>query len=395
MKKLVRISGLVRLANHVRQTLAHPAAAEQVARVRESVESQLADLGEYLASQGVSENSLATPSLRALRFLKSVPWDQVPRDQANLSSAAGPAATLRAPALSAYARRLQRLLADPSMAGSVEAIGRTLQTNLDQFSRSLETAGATPAALTKNARLDFAWLSLLASENDLERYRSAVMTATPIFQRVAPDAHCRLPVRIHFPPMPGIFRFRSSSHGTTVMLPVAMIAFDAAGFEDVAALSLGRDRARRQAVVQRMEAEPFQAVRARFDALSGNVGQQRGAFHNLNESFDRVNARYFDGKMPRPRLTWGSVFTRSKLGHYEAVTDTVLISASLDQRNVPELAMDFLMYHELLHKKHRTQWSRGRGYVHTPAFKTDERRFEGWERAEKMLEQVARGRVID
>jgi hypothetical protein len=394
VSKSIRISGLVRLANQVRQATAHPPSAGQIAQLRQSVESQIAQLGEYLASEGVSEKSLAQPSQRALRFLRSLPWDRI--EQSAASEVGGrPGRTLRAPALAAYTKRMQRLLADPSTAGSIEFIRTSLQNNLTQLDGALRTAGGTPAALTKNARLDFGWVSLLASEDYIEKYLSAVTVATPIFERFALVARCRLPIRIHFVPNPGIFRFRSSPLGTVVKLPIGMIAFDAGGFEDIAALSLGHQSSRRQPVIQRMDTEEFQTVRARFDALSGNVGQQRGAFHNLNQSFDRVNARYFDGKMPRPRLTWGSVFTRSKLGHYEGVSDTVQISASLDQGNVPELAMDFLMYHELLHKKHRTEWRSGRGYVHTPAFKEDERRFEGWEQAEKMLEQVARRGAID
>jgi hypothetical protein len=179
------------------------------------------------------------------------------------------------------------------------------------------------------------------------------------------------------------------------MLPMGMIAFDAPDFEDLAAFSLGRDRARRQSVLQRIEREPYRQMQARFDLLSGNVGQQLGAFHDLNASFDRVNSRYFDGNMPRPRLTWGSAFTIRKLGHYQRTNDTVQISASMDQQHVPQLALDFLMYHELLHKKHQTKWKQGRGYAHTPAFRHDEQNFEGYEQAEKMLHEIARGATID
>jgi hypothetical protein len=68
-----------------------------------------------------------------------------------------------------------------------------------------------------------------------------------------------------------------------------------------------------------------------------------------------------------------------------------MISSTLDQAKVPEFVVDFLMYHELLHKKHGIRWSAGgRGYAHTAAFYSDEKRFEGFERAEKWLEKLAR-----
>lgn len=392
--RLIRVSGIVRLASRVRQALALPQSAAQIAAMRASVQSQLEQLAEYFATEGVSSDDLPLPSQRALQFLQAVPWDQA-AERATAGPGTRAVPTLRAPALSAYAKRMQRILAEPSTAGSIDALRKSLQTNLSQFDAALRSAGQTPDALKKNARSDLAWVSLLASEDFLEKYLSAVTTATAIFQRIAPAAGCRLPVRVHFVPLAGIFRFRSSPRGTAVMLPMGMIAFDAADFEDLAAFSLGRDRARRQSVLQRIEAVPYQHLQARFDLLSGNVGQHLGAFHDLNASFDRVNSRYFDGSMPRPRLTWGSAFTTRKLGHYQRTNDTVQISASMDQQHVPQLALDFLMYHELLHKKHQTKWKAGRGYAHTPAFRQDERQFEGYEEAEKMLHEIARGATID
>ncbi|MCF7866363.1 hypothetical protein K9M18_02940, partial [Candidatus Woesearchaeota archaeon] len=68
----------------------------------------------------------------------------------------------------------------------------------------------------------------------------------------------------------------------------------------------------------------------------------------LVESFDRMNYEYFDGEMEIPNLRWGGkAFT--KLGHYEYASNLVVISDIF--RNEKEL-LDYIMYHELLHKKH-------------------------------------------
>jgi hypothetical protein len=117
----------------------------------------------------------------------------------------------------------------------------------------------------------------------------------------------------------------------------------------------------------------------------------RGAFFDLGDSFDRVNARYFGGEMKRPRLTWSRSFTRRKFGHYDHVKDWVMVSSTLDQPQVPEFVVDFLMYHELLHKKHGIHWVNGRGLAHTRAFYADERRFERFDEAEAWLKKLARG----
>ncbi len=88
----------------------------------------------------------------------------------------------------------------------------------------------------------------------------------------------------------------------------------------------------------------------------------------LKASFDRVNEKYFAGTMELPNLTWGQESFR-KLGHYHYGSDTVLLSTILleDRR-----MLDFVMYHELLHKKHGITPG---GRAHTKAFRLDEAKF--------------------
>jgi hypothetical protein len=56
---------------------------------------------------------------------------------------------------------------------------------------------------------------------------------------------------------------------------------------------------------------------------------------------------------------------------------------------VPSLLVDYLMYHELLHKKHGTTVVNGRRLVHTPAFQQDELKFVGYEAAKCLLNDLA------
>jgi hypothetical protein len=113
-----------------------------------------------------------------------------------------------------------------------------------------------------------------------------------------------------------------------------------------------------------------------------------GRHHNLNAAFDRVNRAYFGGKMPRPKLTWNATFTRRKLGHYDFHTDTVMLSITLDDPKVPNYVVDFVMYHELLHKQLGVRAVNGRRRVHTPEFRRAERRFREWRKAERWLQGV-------
>jgi len=66
-----------------------------------------------------------------------------------------------------------------------------------------------------------------------------------------------------------------------------------------------------------------------------------------------------------------------------------MISASLDNTDVPAYVVDFIIYHELLHKKHGICWANGRGYVHTPEFQKEERQFGQYIDAEAVLRKLA------
>ncbi len=90
----------------------------------------------------------------------------------------------------------------------------------------------------------------------------------------------------------------------------------------------------------------------------------------LFESFMRVNRLYFAGLMERPNLRLSE--SLNPVGTYEYGTDTITISQFLLER--PDL-LDYVMHHEMLHKKHKFPSKPGRQCHHGPAFKADEARY--------------------
>lgn len=101
----------------------------------------------------------------------------------------------------------------------------------------------------------------------------------------------------------------------------------------------------------------------------------------LEDSFNRVNEKYFYGLIEKPNLKFGRN-SFSKLGSYEYGSDTIVISNIF--RNNLEL-LDYIMYHEVLHKKHKFHNKNGRSYHHTKEFKKKEKQFED-QNIEKKLE---------
>lgn len=107
----------------------------------------------------------------------------------------------------------------------------------------------------------------------------------------------------------------------------------------------------------------------------------------LEESFDRVNAAYFCGMIDKPNLQWGSGST-SRLGCYEYGSDTITISAIF--KDTKKELLDYIMHHEMLHKKFKFQDSNGRKLHHSPEFKEMERMFENRDFLEKEVSRLAR-----
>ena len=75
-----------------------------------------------------------------------------------------------------------------------------------------------------------------------------------------------------------------------------------------------------------------------------------GAHHSLDESFERVNSTYFQSQLAKPQLCWSPVRARRLLGSYHERKDRLIISQVFDSPKIPLWVLDYLMFHELLHK---------------------------------------------
>jgi len=114
----------------------------------------------------------------------------------------------------------------------------------------------------------------------------------------------------------------------------------------------------------------------------------RGIFHNLEEVFDELNRAHFNGLMARPALGWSHVISRTRLGHYDPSHHTIMISRVFDDLRVPRLALEYVMFHEMLHLYYPTQHKGTRRCVHTPEFKAHEKRFPQFEEAKTLLKKL-------
>ena len=100
-----------------------------------------------------------------------------------------------------------------------------------------------------------------------------------------------------------------------------------------------------------------------------------GRFYNLDEVFDTLNLRFFAGLLGRPELTWSEHHAKRSLGHYDAAHNTIVVSRVFDRPSSPRYAIEYLLYHEMLHLKHPVRMRGVRRCVHSQEFKAEEARF--------------------
>ena len=112
-----------------------------------------------------------------------------------------------------------------------------------------------------------------------------------------------------------------------------------------------------------------------------------GAHHDLRQAFRRVNRQYFNGTIPDITLTWGRE-SRRRLGHYDAHHTTIVVSRIFDRPSVPDVLVDFIIYHELLHFVIPTAIRNGRRVIHPPEFRRRERLFHDYPRVKEMLKRL-------
>jgi hypothetical protein len=385
----LRIGGLVRMANRARRELAQPLSAQQRAHLQGMVTEALAQVDRILAQHGAQLQDLPAPTRRAYAFLASLDF-AAPAPQASTDAAPPPRGSVSLTGLTSFWQHILDGLAQAATPDAQVKLYESIRTTSQKIERQLRNEQLGAAQLAVPSRAAFSWLLFFAERSNFDEYLAALGRATPILTAgVAALLRFPAPVRVHFRPGPGLYRVRGGPDGTRAMLPTPMITFSAELFMRLAELMF-RGAPTRQLVLEATASEAYQDLLAELDARAGVAEHAQGAFHDLSASFERVRQAYFDGTLTRPRLTWSRTFTGRKLGHYDRITDTVMISCSLDRADLPTVALDFLIFHELLHKQLGVTWTGGRMAVHTPEFRAAEQRFAHYAEAEALLKKLAR-----
>jgi hypothetical protein len=387
MKRL-HIRGLVRIADRTRLALASPVSSLDATQLREHALDAIRTVDAIVAKHGLRVEQLPTPTRNAYRYLAAINWASVQPDAA-CTVRQPKRGEIRFTGLSSFFDGLLHELGGLEPKADTQASFEAIRRTAERLTGSLTKDAMDKSQLTLESRGILSWLAFFGRRENFDRLVSAIRhTRSALAAAFEQHRSFQLPVAVHFRPMKGLYRVRRSRDATVVRFPTPMISFDADGLAHLAALICGDTGARRP-ILERMASRAYQAMLAELEDPASGV-RSVGAFHDLDAAFQRVTSAYFASGMAKPRLVWSRRITSCKFGHYDPVRDELMVSATLDSRDVPSYVIDFVVYHELLHKKHGATWQNGRQAVHTSAFRGDERCFAEYAAAEETLKQLAK-----
>lgn len=119
------------------------------------------------------------------------------------------------------------------------------------------------------------------------------------------------------------------------------------------------------------------------------VSGPKGGHYDLEEIFEKLNHEHFFGLMARPALGWSLRVSRGTLGHYDPSHNAIILSKLLDSDKAPRVAVEYVMFHEMLHLRYPVEHRGLRRCVHTPEFKEAEKQFPHFKEAKELLKKLS------
>ena len=130
--------------------------------------------------------------------------------------------------------------------------------------------------------------------------------------------------------------------------------------------------------------------RMRFHRVPLRHAGPRGQQFDLAKLFEQLNGKYFSGRLRMPHIGWSARGWRRQFGCYDPGPNQILLNRRLDHPRVPQCAVEYVLFHEMLHVKHPTRRSGCSLVSHSREFRAEEKRFAEFDRARRVLDRLAR-----
>jgi len=389
----VRISGLVRLSNQVNNQLVEGIPQRQLKHFREIVVGAVTRVEEICANAGCTPDHLPAPSRRAYHFLKEIDLDRVQaREPVKMHRS-----TVKIRNVVSNHDYLQKRINDLTLgkgpAAASEELLPLVGSWCEQIDGFLAKAGQGPASMNVRSRRAYALIKFLSEPERLKEHVDSVYLFLSLIHQL--DFVPReVPPVVEMAWTSHLYSYKRDARKSRYQLCESFVGADEAVMTAILECVHRRKAGKaKQVMGDYQTSEAFQSISAEFDLLCEvSDGQPEGRVFDLRDVFDTVNREHFGGEMPSPRLRWGTRMTFRKFGHYCFQKEEVMLSASLDSQRVPRFVVEFVMYHELLHRKHGHRSAGSRRMYHTREFRADEKRFPRYAEAEAELAKLTQPR---
>jgi hypothetical protein len=390
----VRIKGLIKFFNSIRERLQEGIPPGELNAFRENVRRVTLQVENICKQYGGDPSLLPAPSRNAYLFLKNLDLNNIPVTQSKQTPARSRTIHLKNVVSIGehFAAKLwqeaDKLLRQPN---ERDKFRNSIAAEAASLERICAEIGGSPTNLAHPSQRVYCWLKFLAQEQNLQAHLQALQIVKRLIQQL-PSPYKAISSEIWMINMQALYRVRSYRDRVLIKCNEGLLN---AGEDIWQTILKGifekRSKHRKDLLVNYIASEDFSGVLFEMESfIENSLDTAKGHAHDLEASFERVNQRYFQGKMPRPALKWNRLLTVAKMGHYQSSRDTVMLSLSLDHPEVPEYVVDFVMYHELLHKKHGETVINGRRFVHTASFRREEQQFEKYAEATAFLNTITR-----
>lgn len=384
------IRGLLPRFHAIRERLRRGIPPEEAGAFRVAVRETLAQVEAICASAGIRPDDLPPATQNAYRSLAAMDLKHLPPP--NPAVASTPPVSLRGAASLTQLRERHlwnRREAFAATASTRDSFRNTLLGDVEAIEQVVASARSTPAGLVGSGRALYAWLRFLLEDEHLERHVEALNLASRALATVVPDATCE----VLMGPRQSLWRARRRPGEVSLAVSEGFVAAAQDEWQALVRVASSRAQAAHVETLRRFaESARLRDVMTALESYVRNADHAKGRVHDLAASFDRVNRAVFGGAMTRPTLAWSRIPSRRLQAQYRPGSDAIVFSVALDDERVPESVVDFLMAHELLHRKHGARFQGARRASHTPEFREEERRLPWFEEARRFLDRFAAAR---
>lgn len=260
--------------------------------------------------------------------------------------------------------------------------------------RLAKKQGGVPGDLPSPSYRAYRWLKFLSMKKNLVPHLAAHARFLEIAHAFSGHnifSYKKHPVRISL--INSSYLFKGKLKGNQLFIEIHegfILAGDSVKQALIQAASGSRDRNLAGTIRKYASGKQFKSLSAELQrAEKPNRISAAGQAVNLVLVFKKVNLDYFGGKMDQPRLVWSVRRAARRMGSYDPESDTVTINRRLDRAAIPSIAVEFIMFHELLHRKLGIRQCGSRRYAHTTLFKKEEARFREKEKADKIIRKLS------